>query len=62
MGSKRLTTLQVLLKAAEHVLATVKATASAQADEAAAKAADVAGRQVGILTANAAYFRRRGEI
>ena len=54
-GQQRLTTLQILLKAAEHVLATVKATANAQADEAGAKAADVAARQVGILTANAAY-------
>jgi hypothetical protein len=54
-GQQRLTTLQIVLKAAEHVLASVKATANAQVDEAGAKAADVAGRQVGILTANAAY-------
>src|SRR6185436_7444377 len=48
-GQQRLTTLQILLKAAQHVLAEVEARAQETKDEAAAKESGVAARQVGIL-------------
>ena len=54
-GQQRLTTLQILLKAAQHVLAEVEARAQETKDEAAAKESGVAARQVGILTANFAF-------
>lgn len=54
-GQQRLTTLQILLKAAEHVLAEVQARAVDANDEAAAKETGVAARQVAVLTGNTAY-------
>ena len=54
-GQQRLTTLQILLKAAEHTLTNVEQKATASEDEAAIKAARVAARQVAVLTANTAY-------
>ena len=54
-GQQRLTTLQILLKAAEHVLAEVQARAVEAKDEAAAKETGVAARQVAVLTGNTAY-------
>lgn len=53
-GQQRLTTLQILLKAAEHVLAE-EAQALREQDGAAAKDTGVAARQIAILTANTAY-------
>jgi len=54
-GQQRLTTLQILLKAAEHVLAEVAAKAEQANDEATTKSARVAARQLAILTGNTAY-------
>jgi hypothetical protein len=54
-GQQRLTTLQILVKAAEHVLVEAQARVLGAKDEAAAKDASVAARQVAILTANTAY-------
>lgn len=54
-GQQRLTTLQILLKAAEHALAEVGPKAAAGGNEEARKAAGVAARQLAILTINAAY-------
>jgi Protein of unknown function DUF262/Protein of unknown function (DUF1524) len=54
-GQQRLTTLQILLRAADHAL--TEAAAAADGDEGAKKGADVAARQVAILTGNAAYFQ-----
>jgi hypothetical protein len=53
-GQQRLTTLQILLKAAEHVIAQ-EALGLKDGDEAAARETGVAARQIAILTANTAY-------
>lgn len=52
-GQQRLTTLQLLLKAAEHALDGQRAAVSG--DEAATKAIDIAARQIAPLTSNPAY-------
>lgn len=52
-GQQRLTTLQILLKAAEHVL--TEAAVRHASNESAAKSANVAARQLAVLIANAAY-------
>lgn len=52
-GQQRLTTLQLVLKAAEHALDGLRAVVAGN-DEA-TKAVDVAARQVGLLTSNPAY-------
>jgi hypothetical protein len=54
-GQQRLTTLQILLKAAEHVLTDANAEADEKADETSAKELRVAAQQIAILTANTAY-------
>jgi hypothetical protein len=55
-GQQRLTTLQILLTAAQHALRRLEAVAAGQADEASVKATSLAARQIAILTANTAYF------
>jgi hypothetical protein len=57
-GQQRLTTLQVLLRAAEHALATLSSEAKSMADEAGERRSDVASRQVGALTLNPASDTR----
>lgn len=52
-GQQRLTTLQLVLKAAEHALESLRAVVTG--DEEATKAVDVAARQIGPLTSNPAY-------
>ncbi len=54
-GQQRLTTLQVLLHAAQHALAALSAEANSVNDAAGAHKADVASRQIGPLTVNPAY-------
>lgn len=54
-GQQRLTTLQILLKAAEHTLADVERKAAASEDEGGVKATRVGARQIAVLTANTAY-------
>jgi hypothetical protein len=54
-GQQRLTTLQILLKAAEHALAELEQKASREDNESAAKVARIAARQIAVLTANTAY-------
>lgn len=52
-GQQRLTTLQIVLKAAEHALDRLRTVVSQ--DDDAAKAVDIAARQIGPLTRNPAY-------
>jgi uncharacterized protein with ParB-like and HNH nuclease domain len=52
-GQQRLTTLQLVLKAAEHALDALRATVLG--DEASTKSVDVACRQIAPLTSNPAY-------
>ena len=54
-GQQRLTTLQILLKAAEHVLAEAQPLAAEAKHSSASKEIGVAARQIAILTGNAAY-------
>jgi hypothetical protein len=54
-GQQRLTTLQILLKAVEHVLAEAEKSVSESGDEASIKDIRVASRQIALLTANTAY-------
>ncbi len=54
-GQQRLTTLQVLLRAAEHALAALSLEARSAGDEVGEHRADVASRQVGTLTFNPAF-------
>ena len=54
-GQQRLTTLQIVLKAAGHVLAEAAAEADKVDDEAAIRSAKVASRQLAILTGNTTY-------
>lgn len=54
-GQQRLTTLQVLLHAAQHALAVLSVEAKASDDVTGAQKANVASRQVGTLTVNPAY-------
>jgi hypothetical protein len=54
-GQQRLTTLQILLKAAEHVLTESEYSALLRKDDAIAKDARVAAQQIAILTGNTAY-------
>jgi hypothetical protein len=51
-GQQRLTTLQLLLKAAQHAFAELEQVAASEGDAAAQKAADIAARQVAPLTEN----------
>lgn len=57
-GQQRLTTLQVVLHAARHALATLSVEAMSAGDATGAQKADVASRQVGTLTINPAYDAR----
>lgn len=52
-GQQRLTTLQLVLKAAEHALEALRPVVAG--DEDATKAVDIATRQIGPLTSNPAY-------
>lgn len=52
-GQQRLTTLQLVLKAAEHALEALRPLVAG--DEADAKAVDIAARQIAPLTSNPAY-------
>lgn len=52
-GQQRLTTLQLVLKAAEHALEALRPVVSG--DDEATKAVDIASRQIGPLTSNPAY-------
>jgi hypothetical protein len=54
-GQQRLTTLQIVLKAAEHALAEIETGAASPHDEALVKATRLAARQLAALTANPAY-------
>lgn len=54
-GQQRLTTLLIVLKAAEHALSEVEATAHSKGDASISKAANIAARQLAALTANPAY-------
>ncbi len=54
-GQQRLTTLQIVLHAAQHVLNELQGTATTGGGEAVNKAANVASRQIAALTANPAY-------
>lgn len=54
-GQQRLTTLQVVLRASQHALAALSTKAKSAGDDASAHKANVASRQVGILTVNPAY-------
>ncbi len=54
-GQQRLTTLQIVLKAAEHVLVEAADAADQAKDEVTTKAAGVAARQLAVLTGNTAY-------
>ncbi len=54
-GQQRLTTLQIVLKAAEHALEEVENQALEATNEQASKAASVAFRQLAALTKNPAY-------
>jgi hypothetical protein len=54
-GQQRLTTLQLVLKAAEHALE--EARGAAAGDEEAARAVDIAARQIAPLTGNPAYAK-----
>lgn len=54
-GQQRLTTLQIVLKAAEHALIEATTAAEQAGDEPSAKSARVAARQLAILTGNTAY-------
>jgi hypothetical protein len=57
-GQQRLTTLQVLLRAAEHALGALSSEARSMGDEAGEHRSDVASRQVGALTLNPAFDTR----
>ena len=52
-GQQRLTTLQLVLKAAEHALDELRSTVAG--DEEATRAVDIASRQIAPLTSNPAY-------
>lgn len=54
-GQQRLTTLQILLKAGAHALAEIGQAVQGENGQPATRAADVAARQVLILTENSAY-------
>lgn len=55
-GQQRLTTLQLLLRAAEHALAALSAEAKSASDDEGARRANIASRQVGNLTTNNAFY------
>lgn len=54
-GQQRLTTLQILLKAAKHVLAASESYMLESQEEAGLKDIRVAARQIAVITANTAY-------